>query len=173
MPVELEMSVDRRTIRQADRIFRDLEADLGPRNAATVYKGALATPARRLRPKIKAATPVGKGPRDIRIKGVTYRQEHLRDSIRVNTRAFRDGYFRTLIGYRIRRTRSRPGQRVGKVLGAEYGNKRTRARRILRGVWNRNKSTVERTLRYDLIDIIEARAVSTRRRLQRGQARFR
>ena len=164
-----QISLELRGSEQINRMLRGLEDELGPRNVATIARGAINTPVRRLRPKLEAITR----------RGVYKPGSEPPEAARlVNAVQFRSvilptGAIRSIVGYRIRRQGGKPGQRVSKVLGLEYGNSRQFARRPLRLLWEQHRDTVTRQLHEELGDLVRRRVRALRRRIQRGTARVR
>ena len=116
MGIEVSVSLDSEAV---TRTLAEGARWVGSRNAARTFATSLAVGLRKYRRQLRAVTP-----KQIDSKR-TDGEIALHKRISINSKITTRGTAIAQIGYNIRKTASRPGQRVSKVLGLEYGNRHT------------------------------------------------
>lgn len=114
-------------LNRVERWFRAVERSVG-REARVPLTEAMRETAKRSVPEIRSRTPAKSG----RLKRSTT------STVRTDQGEPVGGF-----GWRYRKDKA-DGARYQQIMGAEYGNKRTRAKRTLRRYWDEHQEVVER-----------------------------
>ena len=140
---------------------------VGSRNARRAFAEALAVPLRRYRRLLRLKTPR----RDDADRPPGRRP--LFKAVSIQRKVTFRGTAIAQVGWNVRKTATRPGQRISKVLGLEYGNRYTEEHRTLRDLYDRHEASLSRDVQGMVLGEFNKRIERINARVLAGTARVR